>query len=378
MKKELAQYFTTNHSLLLIIKEFIKNKSGNILEPSVGAGHIVEYLINNGEKRLFTCLEIDKSINFLPIMKNKSISIFKDDFLNYNFNKKYKTIVGNPPYIKRKGKCNLYIDFINKCIDLLEDNGELIFVIPSDFFKLTSASYLKNKMLNNGSITHVYYPQKENYFKKANQDIIIFRYEKNNKTNIVLYNNIEKYIELKNGNIYIKNLDEKNKNTLLSSIFAIKVGMISGLNSFFKNDLYGNELIKTSNGDQKYILINSFPENKELINYFENHKEQLFNRKIIKINDNNWYKWGCLRNIEFMKRNIGKECIYCSVLTRKTPVFFKGIVMYYDGSLLCLLPKKNIDIDYYLNLLNSHEFLQHFLYSGRYKIGQKSLSDINI
>ena len=63
---------------------------------------------------------------------------------------------------------------------MLDDNGELIFIVPSDFFKLTSASKLLNKMMLNGFFTHIYHPHNEKMFANAFIDVIVFRYLKNN------------------------------------------------------------------------------------------------------------------------------------------------------------------------------------------------------
>jgi adenine-specific DNA-methyltransferase len=121
--------------------------------------------------------EIDESIKLLePIKKNKVIYC---DFMKVLINKRYKTIIGNPPYV-RTTKGNLYIDFTEKCYDLLEDDGELIFIVPSDFLKLTSATTLLNKMMENGSFTHIFHPNDEKMFENASIDVIIFRYCKNN------------------------------------------------------------------------------------------------------------------------------------------------------------------------------------------------------
>ena len=87
--------------------------------------------------------------------------------------KKYKTIIGNPPYVKTKNG-NLHIDFTDKCYELLDDNGKLIFIVPSDFLKMTSSGKLLEKMMSNGSFTHIYHPNKENLFKNASVDVIIF------------------------------------------------------------------------------------------------------------------------------------------------------------------------------------------------------------
>lgn len=97
------------------------------------------------------------------------------DFLGDDISIKYETIIGNPPYVKKE-KGNLYIDFIEKCYSLLENNGELIFIVPSNFTKLTSASKLINVMLETGNFTHFIYPNKENLFLNASIDVMVFRY----------------------------------------------------------------------------------------------------------------------------------------------------------------------------------------------------------
>jgi adenine-specific DNA-methyltransferase len=93
--------------------------------------------------------EIDTKIKMLKkIDKNK---IIFGDFMIQQINKLYKTIIGNPPYVRTK-KGNLYIDFIEKCFNLLDINGELIFIIPSDFLKLTCATKILNQMMNEGTL----------------------------------------------------------------------------------------------------------------------------------------------------------------------------------------------------------------------------------
>ena len=100
--------------------------------------------------------EIDTNIKLLdPINRNL---VNYGDFIQASIQRKYTTIVGNPPYVK-KSTGNLYIEFIEKCFNLLDNNGELIFIIPSDFFKLTSAARLLNNMLSVGNFTHINLPQ---------------------------------------------------------------------------------------------------------------------------------------------------------------------------------------------------------------------------
>ena len=136
--KNLGQYFTTNNDLKNKVLEFVMNNPNVILEPSVGQGDLIKIIHDNNDKIQFDMYEIDNNIKMLDnIPKN----VIYEDFIKADIKKKYKTIIGNPPFVK-KITGNLYIHFIEKCYNLLENNGELIFIIPSDFFKLTCASKL--------------------------------------------------------------------------------------------------------------------------------------------------------------------------------------------------------------------------------------------
>jgi adenine-specific DNA-methyltransferase len=377
MKKELGQYFTCNEQLLEKVRSLTLGSHGVVLEPSCGAGHIVDYLVRNGETRKFHCIELDATITSLPVLQTNNVEFKNSDFLETQFEIKFQSIVGNPPYVKRKGKRNIYVEFIDKCLDLLDDSGELIFIIPSDFLTLTSATSVKHKMMATGSLTHLYYPNNETLFDKAAQDVVIFRFQKGISSNEVNVNGLQKTIRFHNGNLYITDENDVDEYTELSQIFDVKVGMVSGADKVFKNDTYGNMTIQSSNGTNKYILLKTPPEG-EVKSYLISHKEDLMSRRIRKFDDNNWYQWGCLRNVSFMETNIGNDCIYCATLTRKNPVFKRGTVSYFDGSLLCLFPKSEIHLDTYLQYLNSDKFLKNFLYAGRYKVGQKSLSDCHL
>jgi adenine-specific DNA-methyltransferase len=84
---------------------------------------------------------------------------------------------------------------------------------------------------------------------------------------------------------------------------------------------------------------------------------------------------GAPRNINTIKNNIGKDCIYIYNLTRKTKIAFLGKVNYFGGGLIILIPKKDCDLTNIISYLNSNTFKQNFLYSGRFKIGHRQISN---
>ena len=210
--KKKGQYFTTNLYLKECVFTLIKNNPTIILEPSMGQGDLVDYVYNKNNNYKFDLFEIDKTIIPLKII-NKIENVRYCDFLTCNINSTYDTIIGNPPYVKTQ-KGNLYIDFIDKCYHLLNINGELIFIVPSDFIKLTSSGKIINKMMENGTFTHIIHPNNESLFKNASIDIIIFRYCKNNSLpKKTLLNNKEKFIINSNGILTFSNKENKNFKT---------------------------------------------------------------------------------------------------------------------------------------------------------------------
>ncbi len=174
--KKLGQYFTTNSELKEKVFGFILNNPSTILEPSIGQGDLIKFIGEKTSTIKFDMYEIDKKIKLLDVAEKEKV--IYGDFMKQTITKTYKTIVGNPPYVRTK-KGNLYIDFTEKCYNLLDDNGELIFIVPSDFLKLTSASKLLNTMMTNGTFTHIFHPNNEKMFENASIDIIVFRYCKN-------------------------------------------------------------------------------------------------------------------------------------------------------------------------------------------------------
>lgn len=368
----LGQYFTTDINLKKKVSEFILNQPERILEPSVGQGDLIEIIQQNHKEIEFDMYEIDRSISLL---KGIPDNVMYGDFMQQSIMKQYKTIVGNPPFVRTQ-QGNLYIDFTRKCYELLESDGELIFIVPSDFFKLTCSSKLLNTMLQNGTFTHIYHPHNEKLFKNASIDVIVFRYCKSNLLEKeVLYNEKKLYIINSNGCVTFDN--HANSSTIVfRNYFDIYVGLVSGKESIYKNKLGNMKILNGEGIENPYIYIEEFPcANEQINSYLLSHKNSLIQRKIRKFNDNNWFEWGAPRNISTMKKNLGKDCIYLHGLTRKTKVAFRGKVTYFGGGLLMLLPKEKIDLDSIVSYINSDSFKQNFMFSGRFKIGHRQISN---
>jgi adenine-specific DNA-methyltransferase len=371
-KYNLGQYFTTHTELKETVFEFILNSPSNILEPSIGQGDLITFITDKIPNITFDMYEIDTTIKLLD--KIHTDMVVYGDFMKQTITKTYKTIVGNPPYVRTK-KGNLYIDFTEKCYNLLDDNGELIFIVPSDFLKLTSASKLLNIMMTNGTFTHIFHPHNEKMFKNASIDVIVFRYCKNTLIDKkVLYNKQLLYIINSNGLITF--CKEENRNSVLfQDYFDIYVGLVSGKEEVYKNEELGNiEVLNGENKIDKYIYIEKYPCDNEKINkHLLHYKRELIERGIRNFNENNWFEWGAPRNITTINTNLGKDCIYIYNLTRKSNVSFLGKVNYFGGGLIMLKPKKNCNLNNIVSYINSNTFKDNFIFSKRFKIGHRQI-----
>jgi len=373
INKNLGQYFTTNNDLKEKMFTFILNKPTNILEPSIGHGNLIVYIKNKLPQITFDMYEIDPTLVLLEDIQ--SDTVIYCDFLKEHISKKYTTIIGNPPYIK-KPTGNVYIEFIQKCFDLLDDNGELIFIVPADFLKVSRGSKLLNTMMIQGTFTHIYHPHNEKMFENAVIDIIIFRYCKNNLLEKnTLYN--DKLLHITNNKGLITFGKELNENTIMfKDLFDIYVGIVSGKEKVYKHNELGNLSVLNGNGNiDKYIYVDNFPTDNPLINeHLLKHKHLLMERRIKPFDETNWFKWGATRNMKTVTNNKGKECIYIYNLTRNQTVAFLGKVNYFGGNLMLLLPKQSINLNNVVTYLNSDKFKENFIFSKRFKIGHHGLS----
>ena len=375
---ELGQYFTTSPMLQNKVSEFILNNPETILEPCIGHGDLISCISKNHKNVKFDMYEIDDTLDTRPEVKRDEVVYC--DFMQAALKQNYKTIIGNPPYVRTK-KGNLYLDFTRKCYEHLEDKGELIFIVPSDFFKLTSASNLLMEMMQQGTFTHVFHPHDERLFENASIDVIVFRYCKDiSYGDEVIYNGNPMRIMNTNGLITFreKDSDDGLSDSLISEYFDVYVGLVSGKENVYRNDEIGNiDVLHSRDKTNRYIFVKEFPcENQDINHYLMAHKDDLISRKIRKFNESNWFEWGAPRNLKTMETKKDKHCIYMYNLTRKSTIAFHGKVQYFGGNLTMLVPKSDdfvIHIDEIVEYLNSDTFKKNYTFAGRFKIGHRQI-----
>lgn len=357
----LGQVFTPKTIVDYMIS-LIRN-NGNVLEPSCGDGAFSNSLEN------CTSIEFDEHV-CPPYALNM-------DFFDYDESNKFDTIIGNPPYVRYQDICletkmkldktyfdertNLYLFFIYKCILHLKNHGELIFIVPRDFLKNTSAIKLNEFIYENGTITDFLELGDKRIFDGAYPNTVIFRFEKNNfsrKCN-------DKTFLCKNGQL----LFLKNQYSIpFNDLFFVKVGAVSGDDKIFINEKGNLDFVCSytrKNGKTKKMFYNI--EHSYLLQF----KERLINRKIKKFDENSWYMWGRNYFVSDLPR------IYVNGKTRTENPFFYHSCKAYDGSVLAIFPKFHVTEDVISEVVNDLNNVSWddlgFVCDGRYIFSQRSL-----
>lgn len=373
--KDLGQYFTISDELQTFVFDIVKHKTSLLLEPSFGAGHLLKKFKEYNENYPMMCYELDDKVKPIITFNQFQTPIY-GDFTKQVITQKFKTIIGNPPYVKRSTG-NLYIKFIEMCYDYLDENGELIFIVPSDFIKLTSASYIIDKMTENGSFTDFLFPHNEKLFEGATIDVVVFRYEKGLKNQKAKVNGKEVFCNVNKGIITFS--DYVITGSPINERFNVYVGLVSGRDEIYRVPFGNIDIMNDKDRVDKYIFTETFPtKNPEIDTHLQTHKSELLERKIKKFNEENWFEWGAPRNISSIKKYWDRPCIYVRNMTRNKEVAFNGKVQYFGGTLLCLVPKYDMseyELKNIIQHINSATFQKDYMYAGRFKIGHKQISN---
>ncbi|BBM89591.1 DNA methyltransferase [Spirochaetota bacterium] len=366
----LGQVFTPE----VIVKKMLalRQRRGSVLEPAAGKGIFLEQL---GEA---TAIGIEYDARLIPKRYKAQIKVC--DFFSYPRSRKFATIIGNPPYVRYQDirpttkhrlnhtlfdkRTNLYLFFIEKCLDHLDSKGELIFITPRDFLKATSAKNLNARLYNEGTMTHFYDLGDNALFGPYTPNCAIWRWEKGLMRRKMQTGG---YFCHHRGQLWFSTTKEaSHKKITLSEYFTVKVGAVSGADHIFTHDRYGNQNFVCSQtrrtGKTRRMIYNAKKK------YLSRYKTELLQRRVTKFDETNWWMWGRGYHESTSER------IYVNNKTRHSNPFFMHEERAYDGSVLALFPKSDIDLEKAtsrLNAINWHKL--GFVCDGRYLFSQRGL-----
>jgi adenine-specific DNA-methyltransferase len=348
----------------------LMRRRGRTLEPACGDGAFLG--------RLQDSLEHVVGIEFDARLAPAGAHIL--DFFAYPETEQFDTIIGNPPYVKARdilpetgrhlssqllnGHSNLYLHFIEKCVRHLKPGGELIFITPRDFLKATGSAQLNTWLYDHGTITDFFDLGDTRIFSGAVPNCAIWRYEKGNLSRRCGEN---RRMVCASGQIMFTH---GIYSVPLSSVFAVKVGAVSGADFIFGHSELGDtEFVCSKTAKTGELRRMIFRDGQGPLPYLEQFKERLLARRVTDFDESNWWKWGRRHYISEAPR------IYVNQKTRRPRPFFLNDCNNYDGSVLALFPhRRDADLPTLVELLNDVDWHElGFVCDGRFLFAQRSL-----
>jgi adenine-specific DNA-methyltransferase len=243
----------------------------------------------------------------------------------------------------------------------LRHGGELIFIVPRDFTKLTAARKLNAFLYQEGDITDFIELGDARIFGSHNPNCAIFRFERGRHTR---HMSDGRHFSLVDGQLMFLRGAYRQP---LAELFDVKVGAVSGADEIFTHPAGNAEFVcsKTVDDGQTRRMIFGVPHPQ-----LEEHKEKLLARRVRTFVEWNWWHWGRMHHVSDSPR------IYVNVKTRRSRPFFLHDCLNYDGAILALFPKRrDMDLARATEWLNDRVDWQElgFVCDGRFLFTQRTL-----
>jgi adenine-specific DNA-methyltransferase len=366
--EQLGQVFTPARVVAFMLD--LCQNTGRVLEPSAGDGAFFKPLTALGRD----CVGLELDSRVAPD------GVEVRDFFDYPLEEQFDTIIGNPPYVRFQDvavdtqkrlksqffdkRSNLFLFFIEKCVRHLKPGGELVFIVPREFIKLTAARKLNAWLYAQGSITHFYETGDTRVFGEHTPNCAIFRFEKGRMDRHMADG--RRFVEVDGQLMFLRD----DYGVRFADVFMAKVGAVSGADHIFTHPKGNMEFVcsKTvETGETRRMLYGiKHP-------HLEKHRAELLARRVKTFDESNWWQWGRHFPISLHPR------IYVNGRTRKREPFFLHDCNAFDGAVLALFTKnrrmQRRELIECMLMLNRNVDWQElgFVCDGRFLFTQRSL-----
>ena len=286
IKKENGIYFTPPlcvNSNINLLKPYM-SEIKTILEPSCGSGEFITSLKSSFSQEVsITGIEYNETIyNSILQLNAHNVSIIKQDYLTFAPSSKYDLIIGNPPfYVMKKdsvdkkyhpyfdGRPNIFILFIIKSLEHLNENGILSFILPKNFLNCLYYDKTRNYISKNFQILHII--ERDDKFIDTQQETITLIIRKlgvktviDNKKYVLSIHSYTIFVLEDNMNMNMNNIVKlyENSKTLGELGFTVSVGNVVWNQC---KDILTNDVTKT-----RLIYCSDIVDNKLSIKAYKN------------------------------------------------------------------------------------------------------------
>ena len=188
LSKEVRQatgiFFTPKKARDLLFETLEKlgiSAPASILEPSYGTG---EFLLDAAARyptALLQGVEMNKKLFQSIRLTAGAWSLTNGNFLDWSGNA--DLIIGNPPYFvvsasdslqTTKGRPNIYITFLHKCLSQhLNADGHLAFIIPTSLYNCSYYQPMRDYIAANTTIRHVETLNRPGFYETGQETMLI-------------------------------------------------------------------------------------------------------------------------------------------------------------------------------------------------------------
>ena len=295
VKKKQGIFFTPKESIVTFsnfLKNVLKHQFKTVLEPSCGSCEFIKYFDATNEDIQITGIEyntkIYESIQGLSFQNN--VQILHKDFLTYETDKKFDLILGNPPYFVMKksdlpnkyhhciiGRPNIFLAFILKSLELLNENGILAFVLPKSFLNCSYYKKLREEIYNHYSVKKIIDCSDHQYLETQQETILLILKKTSKKINN------ERYVL--NNDFYLFNTKEniiRMKELIQGSTTLHQLGF-----HVFNGNFVWNQEREYLTNDLNYrrLIYSNDIVNNELCELNSNELEEKWNAMLLKLEE---------------------------------------------------------------------------------------------
>jgi hypothetical protein len=239
------------------------------------------------KKNVLVCNQI------FDINNEYKLNIYQGDSLKIDINKEWKIksfdiIMGNPPYQESNatGDNKLYLDFIKICIEILKDNGLLLFITPTNVKNYLTCQNKNREYINNLydikflsiNTANIYFPNVGSFFAYF---IIQKKIVTETKTNVIF---------LRNGNIETDIITIKKGYNLPLCISKDDINIINKVSNLIENNNLLFDIKKASYNIDNKLTYQRIRKQHIISGKISSKETTIFKYKIIdKINKTNPY-----------------------------------------------------------------------------------------
>jgi len=268
---------------------YVSKNTDLIFDPAAGRGAFFEALLKLNKPHIsFLGADIDNEVLSDEIYKHEKAQVEVRDFIKNPPQRKFKSIIANPPYIRHHrideetktflkqlstkiigkaidGRAGYHIYFLIQALNCLEENGKLAFIMPADTCEGKFAKHLWHWISENYCIECVItFNEKATPFPNVDTNAIIFFIKKSIPKNTLLWAKTNETYTTDLFDFIFSDFQQQNFETLEITSRNSKEAITTGLsrppqNNDFKFHLndFANVMRGIATGSNEFFFLTS-------------------------------------------------------------------------------------------------------------------------